>query len=161
MSCLSHRRRLEGHRGSMLVTWLGVPDAFRMQAEEFKIQALCRFVQVLREAMKLHFSCQAMVTELLPLDDCRWQAMLAHERWCYAVREKCCATTVWNGCTFCVWEAGCRKWNFSLYYCTLMLHTHSICAAGDGKRWRFKIYYCLPFLILLNTYFLQHIQHGM
>lgn len=70
------------------MTWLGVPDAFRKQAAEFKIQVLCRFVQVLWESVKLHFSCQAVVTELLPLDDCRWQGMVAHERRSYAVMER-------------------------------------------------------------------------
>ena len=38
MSRLIHRRRLAGHRGSGLVTSLGVPGAFRKQAAEFKIQ---------------------------------------------------------------------------------------------------------------------------
>lgn len=48
-------------------------------------------MQVLLEAVNLPFSCQAMVTELLPSDNCGRQAMVAHERWSSVVVDSSAA----------------------------------------------------------------------
>lgn len=43
MPHLIHKRRLTVHRGTRLVTWLGVPGALRKQATEFEMLTEVRF----------------------------------------------------------------------------------------------------------------------
>lgn len=63
----------------------------KQQSLKRRLHTFCRSVQVLLEAVSLHFSCQDMVAELLPPDGCRWQAPVAHKRWNSAVTDRSAA----------------------------------------------------------------------
>lgn len=66
----------------------------KLQSLKFRAEVQLPVLQVCASTagrVNLHFPCQAMVTELLPPDNCRWQAMVAHERWSCAVMDRSAA----------------------------------------------------------------------
>lgn len=155
MSRLIHPRRLAGHRGNLHPQgwWLGWECLVH---SESKLQSL-----KLRAEVRLHILqvCASTIGSSEP-----GLFLPSHGDWTTPPRrlqvaghggtwevefcgdrQKCCATTVWNGC------------HSSCYTC-------SICARDGKRRRRFKmLYYHLPLLTVLNTdpHLLHHSQHGM
>lgn len=169
MPHLNQKRRLTGHRGTRLVTWLGVPGAVRKQATEFKMLTVVRLhtLQVCASAIGSSEPALFLAGHGDWTTAPRWLQVASHggtrEVELCSDWQKCCATWGWYGCIFSVWEVGYGRWDF---HCDTVHSSSYICSicAVNGKRWtRFMTLNChLPLLMLLNTdpHLLHHRQHG-